>query len=192
MRGDKSQVSKFVAGKKPAVSISGSVTNTILKTTSSKIPIRASRSAPERVKRKQTTPRQDNIFRRFTALLVNFIRDKFIWAKTDKSQIDLISEEHDKRIADNYVFDEVLGRHISRTEYKKKAKLNQDSYKPTTDEISRFPSRPKNTLSISDHDVNLHIQEFAEHSTFSPPKLKHSKYKCILFHKDNPLSHNRV
>lgn len=36
MRGVKSQVSKVVAGKKPSVSIFDSVTNTILKTTSSK------------------------------------------------------------------------------------------------------------------------------------------------------------
>lgn len=108
---DKSKVSKVVAGKKPSVSISDSGTNTILKTSSSQNPNWASRSAPERVK---SNLRQDNIFKRFTALLVDFIRDKFLWAKTDNTKVDIISEEHDKRIAENYVFDEVLGRHISR------------------------------------------------------------------------------
>jgi hypothetical protein len=69
---DKTKVSKVVAGKKPSVSISDSGTNTILKTSSSQNPNRASRSAPERVKRKQTTPRQDNIFKRFTTLVIDF------------------------------------------------------------------------------------------------------------------------
>ena len=87
---DKTKVSKVVAGKKPSVSISGSGTNTILKISSSQNQNRASRSAPERVKRKQTTPRQENVFKRFTALLVDFIRDKFIWAKTNKTKVDSI------------------------------------------------------------------------------------------------------
>ncbi|HCB1504902.1 MobQ family relaxase [Citrobacter freundii] len=152
---DKTKVSKVVAGKKPSVSISGSGTNTILKISSSQNQNRASRSAPERVKRKQTTPRQDNIFKRFTALLVDFIRGKFIWAKTGKTKVDIISEEHDKRIAENYVFDEVLGRHVLRPEYEKRAKFNQDDYKPTTDEITRFPSRPKQEQPEIDHSKDL-------------------------------------
>ncbi|ECK0408946.1 molybdopterin-guanine dinucleotide biosynthesis protein MobA, partial [Salmonella enterica subsp. enterica] len=152
---DKTKVSKVVAGKKPSVSISDSGTNTILKPSSSQNPNRASRSAPESVKRKQAIPRQDNIFKRFTTLVIDFFKQKFVWAKANKSQIDLISEEHDKRIAENYVFDEVLGRHISRTEYEKKAKFNQDDYKPTPDEISRFPSHPKNEQPESDHRMDL-------------------------------------
>lgn len=152
---DKSKVSMVVAGKKLSVSISDSGTNTIMKTSSSRAPNRASSSAPERVKRKQATPPQDNIFKRFTALLVDFIRDKFIWAKANKAQIDLISEEHDKRIAENYVFDEVLGHHISRTEYEEKTKFNQDDYKPTSNEVNRFPSRPKNELPERDHGMVL-------------------------------------
>ncbi|HDZ9092356.1 TPA: MobA/MobL family protein [Klebsiella pneumoniae] len=152
---DKSKVSKVVAGKKPSVSISDSGSNTILQTSISQNPNRASRSAPERVKRTQAIPRQDNIFKRFTTLVIDFFKQKFVWAKANKSQIDLISEEHDKRIAENYVFDEVLGRHISRTEYEKKAKFNQDDYKPTPDEISRFPNRPKNEQPESDHRMDL-------------------------------------
>ncbi|WP_171999041.1 MobQ family relaxase [Cronobacter sp. JZ38] len=149
---DKSKVSKVVAGKKPSVSISDSGTNTILQTSISQTPNRASRSAPERVKRKQISPLKDNIFKRFTTLLVYFIRDKFIWAKTEKSKVDIISEEHDKRIAENYVFDEVLGCHISRNEYEQRDKFNNDEKqhqteiyapKPAASEINRFPSRVK-------------------------------------------------
>lgn len=177
---DKTKVSKVVAGKKPSVSISGSGTNTILKTSSSQNQNRASRIAPERVKRKQTTPRQDNIFKRFTALLVDFIRDKFIWAKTEKTKVDNISEEHDKRIAKNYIFDEVLGRHISRAEYEKQAKFNQDDYKPTSDEISRFPSHPKKELPESDHSLDLTPpvpSRPPEHSSSRPPRLRPSSYR---------------
>ncbi len=152
---DKTKVSKVVAGKKPSVSISDSGSNTILQTSSSQNPNRASRSAPDRARKHKTTPRQDNIFKRFTALLVDFIRGKFIWAKTGKTKVDIISEEHDKRIAENYVFDEVLGRHVLRPEYEKRAKFNQDDYKPTTDEITRFPSRPKHELPENDHSKDL-------------------------------------
>ncbi|MDJ6958407.1 MobA/MobL family protein [Salmonella enterica] len=152
---DKSKVSKVVAGKKPSVSISDTGTNTILKTSSSQNPDRASRSAPECVKRKTATPRQDNIFKRFTALLVDFIRDKFIWVKTDKTKIDIISEEHDKRIAKNYIYDEVLGYPVLRTEYEKRAKFNQDDYKPTPNEIRRFPSRINSAKPVSDYDNGI-------------------------------------
>ncbi|HHS9832589.1 TPA: MobQ family relaxase [Klebsiella variicola subsp. variicola] len=176
---DKSKVSKVVAGKKLSVSISDSGTNTILKTSSSQNPNRASRSAPERVKRTQTIPCQDNIFKRFTALLVDFIRDKFIWAKTEKNKVDIISEEHDKHITENYVFDEVLGHHISRAEYDRKAKFNQDDYKPTPDEISRFPSRPKKELPERDNTLDLTPSTYSEHYVkTSTPRLKLKDYRC--------------
>ncbi|HHH3524121.1 TPA: MobQ family relaxase [Enterobacter hormaechei subsp. steigerwaltii] len=152
---DKSKVSKVVAGKKPSVSISDYETNTILKTSTSQNPNRASRSAPERVKRKQAIPRQDNIFKRFTTLVIDFFKQKFVWAKVNKIKVDIINEEHDKRIAENYVFDEVLGHHVSRTEYEKQAKFNSDTYKPTPDEIRRFPSRPEKEQPESDHRMDL-------------------------------------
>ena len=170
---DKSKVSKVVAGKKPSVSISDYETNTILKTSSSQALNRASRSAPERVKRKQTTPRQDNIFKRFTTLVIDFFKQKFVWAKANKSQNDLISEEHDKRIAENYVFDEVLGHHVSRSEYEKKAKFNQDDYKPTSDEINRFPNRPKNEQPESDHRMDLIPHASKDKATrMRPPRYR--------------------
>ena len=152
---DKSKVSKVAAGKKPSVSISDSGTNTILKTSSSQNLNRASRSAPDSKRKHKATPRQDNIFKRFTALLVDFIRDKFIWAQTDKIKVDIISEEHDKRIAENYIFDEVLGHSVPRAEYEKRTKFNQDDYKPTPNEISRFPSRPKNDIPEHDNSLGL-------------------------------------
>lgn len=152
---DKTKVSKVVAGKKPSVNISDSGTNTILKTSLFQNPNRASRSAPKRLKRKQATPRQDNVFKRFTALLVDFVRNKLIWAKTNKTKVDSISEEHDKRIAENYVFDEVLGHPVPRAEYEKRAKFNQDDYKPTPDEISRFPSRRNQELQQVNNNMDL-------------------------------------
>ncbi|MGF6189219.1 MobQ family relaxase [Serratia sp. 2723] len=152
---DKTKISKVVATKNPTVSISESGTNTLLKTTSSKKPNRASRSAPDHERNHKATPRQDNIFKRLTALVIDFFKQKFVWAKANKVQNDLISEEHDGRIAENYVFDEVLGHHVSRAEYEKQAKFNQDDYKPAPDEISRFPSRPKNELPEHDHGMDL-------------------------------------
>ncbi|ECI7827107.1 molybdopterin-guanine dinucleotide biosynthesis protein MobA [Salmonella enterica subsp. enterica] len=176
---DKSKVSKVIAGKKPLVSISDSGTNTILKTSPSKISNWASRSAPDRVNKKTAIPRQDNIFKRFTALLDDFIRDKFIWAKTDKTKVDIISEEHDKRIAENYIFDEVLGHPVPRAEYEKRAKFNQDDYKPTPDEISRFPSRTKNGLPERDYGMDLtppmplhSIVDKSPHPKFTPKNTK--------------------
>ncbi|HBV2242363.1 TPA: MobA/MobL family protein [Escherichia coli] len=175
---DKSKVSKVVACIPPSISISDSGTNTILKTSTSQNPNRASRSAPERVKRKQTTPRQDNIFKRFTTLVIDFFKQKFVWAKANKSQNDLISEEHDKRIAENYVFDEVLGRHVLRPEYEKRAKFNQDDYKPTTDEITRFPSRLKQDQAEHNQSENLTpsvpLEQMGKDSypKFRPPGLR--------------------
>lgn len=152
---DKSKVSKVTTGHKSSAGISDIEINTISKTSASQNPNRASRSAPERDKRKQAIPRQDNIFKRFTTFVMDFFKQKFVWAKANKTKIDLISEEHDKRIAENYVFDEVLGRHVSRAEYEKKAKFNQNDYKPTPDEISRFPSRPKQDQPKRDHHIDI-------------------------------------
>ncbi|AUX97420.1 MobQ family relaxase [Salmonella enterica] len=173
---DKTKVSKVVAGKKPSVSISGSGTNTILKTSTSQNPNRASRSAPDRARKHKTTPRQDNIFKRFTTLVIDFFKQKFVWAKVNKTKVDIINEEHDKRIAENYVFDEVLGRHISRTEYEKKAKFNQDDYKPTPDEIRRFPSRPKNGEPETTHDMDL-TPSILENKKSNSPQLRPSSYR---------------
>lgn len=143
---DKSKVSKVVAGKKPSVSISDSGTNTILKTSSSQNQNRASRSAPEHIKRQQTTTHQDNVFKRITTILFDFMRGKLRLSKKDKSKVDFISEEHDKRIAENYVFDEVLGRHISRTKFEKMSSFNCQNDEQPPNENQRFPDRHLNPI----------------------------------------------
>ncbi|MBW4227391.1 MobA/MobL family protein [Enterobacter roggenkampii] len=152
---DKSKVSKVVACIPPSISISNSGTNTILKTSDSQNPKRASRSAPDRERMHKTTPRQDNIFKRFTTLVIDFFKQKFVWAKVNKTKVDIINDEHDKRIAENYIFDEVLGHSVPRAEYEKRTKFNQDDYKPTPNEISRFPSRPKNDIPEHDNSLDL-------------------------------------
>ena len=73
----------------------------------------------------------------------------------NNTKVDSISEEHDKRIAENYVFDEVLGYPVLRTEYEKQAKFNHDDYKPTQDDINRFPSRHMNDKADADKNIDL-------------------------------------
>ncbi|QLO51860.1 MobA/MobL family protein [Klebsiella grimontii] len=175
---DKSKVSKVVAGKKPSVSISDYETNTILKTSTSQNPNRASRSAPDRARKHKTTPRQDNIFKRFTTLVIDFFKEKFVWARSSRVKHDPVSTEHDKRITENFVFDEVLGHHVSRAEYEKQAKFNSDTYKPTTDEITRFPSRLKQDQAEHNQSENLTpsvpLEQMGKDSypKFRPPGLR--------------------
>ncbi|HIB9866490.1 TPA: MobQ family relaxase [Klebsiella variicola] len=169
---DRTKVSKVIAGKKPSVSISDSEKNTILKTSTSQNPNRASKSTPERVKRTQAIPRQDNIFKRFTTLVIDFFKQKFVWGKANKVQNDLISEEHDKHIAENYVFDEVLGHYVSRTEYEKVAKFNQDDYNPTPSEIKRFPNRPKHERVNADNNMSFMPTVSTMNDKNRPPRLR--------------------
>lgn len=65
---------------------------------------------------------------------------------------DTIDADHDKRIAENYVYDEVLGVNVPRSEFEKRAKLNNIPVSPEAgvygnepdhDKTVRFPSRPK-------------------------------------------------
>ncbi|ECE0111538.1 molybdopterin-guanine dinucleotide biosynthesis protein MobA, partial [Salmonella enterica subsp. diarizonae] len=149
---DKTKVSKV----KTLPSISNADVNTTLETLSTKKQKdRAYKSAPNKVKRKQVTPRQSNVFKRFTLLVIEFVKEKFIWAKPNKVEPDIVSAEHDKRVAENYVFDEVEGIYVSRTAYEKRARFNSDDYKPTKDEITRFPSRPKNEHDKADNSLDL-------------------------------------
>lgn len=142
------------------MSISDTETNTILKTSCSQKPNRASRSAPIMIKRKQTTPRQSNLFKRFTALVIHFFKEKFVWAKR---KIDTADLEHDKRIAGNYVFDEVAGIYVSRSTHEQRTRFNSDAYKPISDEITRFPSRPKQELSEVDSSIARAPRILPEH-----------------------------
>lgn len=119
--------------------------------------------APVKSKRKHVKPRQDGIFKRFTAYIVDFFKEKFVWAK--KKPVPVSADaEHDKHIAENYVFDEVLGRYVPRAEHENRVRLNSDEkqqqtefydYKPTSDEIRRFPRRPLQEQQEVDHKVDL-------------------------------------
>ncbi|MEG8840699.1 MobQ family relaxase [Klebsiella quasipneumoniae] len=127
---------------KPVLVAPAPHTRTTLKNPSSST-TRAIKRAPVKSKRKQVKPRQDGIFKRFTLLIVDYIREKFVWAKMKPAPVS-VDAEHDKRIAENYVFDEVQGIYVSRAEHERRVRFNKDDYKPTPNEVRRFPSRPKN------------------------------------------------
>lgn len=126
--------------QKPLLVAPAPHTRTALKTPPSST-ARAVKRAPVKSKRKQVKPRQDGIFKRFTLLVVDYIREKFVWAKKKPAPVS-VDAEHDKRIAENYVFDEVQGIYVPRAEHERRARFNKDDYKPTAEEIRRFPSRP--------------------------------------------------
>lgn len=111
--------------------------------------------------RKQVKPRQNGMFKRFTLLMVEFFKERFVWARRKSDNIDA---DHDKRIAENYVFDEVLGIRVSRSEFEKRAKFNNDQKSPEAefcgnvsdnDKTVRFPSRLKQEKSMVDKSINL-------------------------------------
>ncbi|KHS78715.1 MobQ family relaxase [Pectobacterium carotovorum] len=148
-------------------------TRTKLKTPSSST-ARAIKRAPVKSKRKQVKPRQDSVFKRFTLLVVGYIREKFIWAKK-KPATTSVESDHDKRIAENYVFDEVQGIYVPRAEYERRVKLNSDAYSPTSDKIRRFPSRPvKPAQPDSDFD---YIPTLAADKKKIAPKLRPPSYR---------------
>ncbi|MEI7353579.1 MobQ family relaxase [Pectobacterium versatile] len=128
-------------GQQPILVAPAPHTRTKLKTSSSST-ARAVKRAPVKSKRKQAKPRQNGVFKRFTLLVVEYIREKFVWAKKKPAAPVSVDAEHDKRIAENYVFDEVLGIYVPRAEHERRARFNSDTYSPTKDEIRRFPSRP--------------------------------------------------
>lgn len=73
---------------------------------------------------------------------MEFFKARFVWAKKKPAPVS-VDAEHDKRIAENYVFDEVQGIYVSRSEHEKRLRFNSDTYSPSKDEIRRFPNRPK-------------------------------------------------
>ncbi|ELH6528485.1 MobA/MobL family protein [Escherichia coli] len=139
--------------QKPVLVAPAPHTRTTLKNPSS-LTTRAIKRAPVKTKRKNVEPRQDGIFKRFTLLVVGYIKDKFVWARKKPSPVS-VDAEHDKRIAENYVFDEVQGIYVPRAEYERRARFNKDDYKPTPDEVRRFPSRPK--LDQTEHNISLDL-----------------------------------
>lgn len=139
--------------QKPVLVAPAPHTRTTLKNPSS-LTTRAIKRAPVKAKRKNVEPRQDGIFKRFTLLVVGYIKDKFVWARKKPSPVS-VDAEHDKRIAENYVFDEVQGIYVPRAKYERRARFNKDDYKPTPDEVRRFPSRPK--LDQTEHNISLDL-----------------------------------
>ena len=139
-------------GQKPVLVAPAPHTRTKLKTSSSSIP-GAIKRAPVKSKRKQVKPQKESIFKRFTLLVVDFFKERFIWAKKKPAPVS-VDAEHDKRIAENYVFDEVQGIYVSRFEHEKRLRFNNDTYKPTKDEIRRFPNRPKEVQHKADNDLD--------------------------------------
>lgn len=115
--------------------------------------------------RKQTKPRQSGLFKRFTLLIVGYIREKFIWARRKSDTTDA---DHDKRIAENYVYDEVLGVNVLRSEFEKRAKFNSTQKSSQTefdigasdsDEFTRFPSRLRKIHPSMHITIHLYRQQ---------------------------------
>ncbi|MFQ6280480.1 MobQ family relaxase [Yersinia enterocolitica] len=146
-------------------------TRTKLKTSSSSTP-GAIKRAPVKTKRKQVQPQKENIFKRFTLLVAEFFKERFIWAKKKPASVS-VDAEHDKRIAENYVYDEVQGIYVSRSEHEKRLRFNSDTYRPTKDEIRRFPSRPKNEQSMAVDNMDFPSQD----SQIKPSNIKVDKPK---------------
>jgi len=150
---DKTGSASSTGPQKPVLVAPALHTRTTLKKPSSST-ARAIKRAPVKVKRKQVEPRQSGVFKRFTLLVVDYIREKFVWAKKKPAPVSA-DVEHDRRIAENYVFDEVQGIYMSRAEYERRARFNSDSYSPTPDEIRRFPSRAKSDQHRMDNNIGF-------------------------------------
>ena len=138
--------------QKPILVAPAPYTRTKLKTSSSSTP-GAIKRAPVKTKRKQVQPQKESIFKLFTLLVVGYIKERFIWAKKKPAPVS-VDTEHDKRIASNYVFDEVQGIYASRSEHEKRVKFNSDDYKPSPGEIRRFPNRSKEEQYKKDSDLD--------------------------------------
>ena len=145
-------------------------TRTTLKTPSSST-ARALKRAPVKVKMNKVEPRQTGVFKRFTLLVVGYIKEKFVWARRKPSPVS-VDAEHDKRIAENYVFDEVQGIYVPRAEHERRARFNSDTYSPTKDEIRRFPSRPKHDQTERNISLDLMTPIQSESQKKYTPRLK--------------------
>ncbi|HAL2420876.1 TPA: conjugal transfer protein, partial [Escherichia coli] len=163
-----------VSGKKSPVLVAPEPTASTKLKTPSLQKTRAMNRAPVR-SRKQTKPRQNGLFKRFTLLIVGYIREKFIWAKR---KADTTDADHDKRIAENYIYDEVLGVNVPRSEFEKRTKFNDSNYKLTPNEIKRFPSRPNQEQPEVNRSIDLTPSMPPEHMRQgSAPKLSPPSHK---------------
>lgn len=191
---DKTKVSKVIINSERSNSVSNTNENTILKESSSQKTIRASKSAPYNRRKHKTTPRQDNIFKRFTLLVVDYIKEKFVWAINRNININIdrninnnnvsIEEAHDKRIAEKYIFDEVLCYPVLRAEFEKRAGYNSNVEKhhddsnaineTTKHDTDRFPSRLRKakakTKINNDFTMQQQSQNDQSRNNYSRPK----------------------
>ncbi|EQU21866.1 hypothetical protein G849_01962 [Escherichia coli HVH 197 (4-4466217)] len=177
------KVSKVnVSGKKsPVLVVPEPKASTKLKTPSLQN-TRAVNRAPLHI-RKQTKPRQNGLFKRFTLLIVDFLKERFVWArrKTDTTDAD-----HDKRIAENYVFDEVLGVNVPRSEFERRAKFNNNQTsqeagvygnESNINKTVRFPNR----FEQEQTEVNKHMEFILSiGGKLSMPKLKQTNRKSNI------------
>ncbi|MEH0832393.1 MobQ family relaxase [Pectobacterium cacticida] len=159
-------------GQKPVLVAPAPHTRTKLKTSPSPT-ARAVKCAPVKSKRKQVKPRQSGVFKRFTLLVVEYIKEKFVLARKKPAPIS-VDTEHDKRIAENYVFDEVQGIYVPRAEHERRDRFNSDTYSPTKEEIRRFPSRPIKPVQPDD-DLD-YIPAPLPPQTLNAPKLTPHKF----------------
>ncbi|EOX7719771.1 conjugal transfer protein, partial [Escherichia coli] len=182
---DPNKVSKVnVSGKKsPVLVVPEPNASTKLKTPSlqnTKVMNRAPMSS-----RKQIKPRQSSLFKRFTLLVVGYIRERFVWARRKPDTTDA---DHDKRIAENYIFDEVLGVNVPRSEFEKRAKFNNDQKSSEADfcgnvsdndKTVRFPSRPRKGENSTDSNIEVTPLMLFEHSSKQSQKSKqpNSRFK---------------
>lgn len=168
-------------GRNPVLVVPEPKASTKLKTPSLQN-TRAVNRAPLHI-RKQTKPRQNGLFKRFTLLIVDFLKERFVWArrKTDTTDAD-----HDKRIAENYVFDEVLGVNVPRSEFERRAKFNNNQTsqeagvygnESNINKTVRFPNR----FEQEQTEVNKHM-EFILSIGGKPsmPKLKQTNRKSNI------------
>lgn len=182
---DPNKVSKVgAAGKKTPVLVAPEPNKSTKLKTPSLQNTRAMNRAPTS-NRKQVKPRQNGIFRRFTLLVVGFFKEKFIWAKR---KADTTDAEHDVRIAENYVFDEVMGVYVSRSEFEKRVGFNNDQKSPEADfcgnvsdndKTVRFPSRPRKGENSTDSNIEVTPLMLFEHSSKQSQKSKqpNSRFK---------------
>lgn len=184
---DPNKVSKVsAAGKKSPVLVAPEPSKSTKLKTSSSRNTRSKNRAPMS-NRKQVKPRQNGMFKRFTLLIVGYIREKFIWARRKPDTTDA---DHDKRIAENYVYDEVLGISVPRSEFEKRAKFNNDQTSPEAsiygnesdhDKTVRFPSRPKDVQTEIDKYIDLIPSSPSEYSG----KSHVSKLRPLAYRNNN-------
>ncbi|ECI6612941.1 conjugal transfer protein [Salmonella enterica subsp. enterica] len=179
-----SQVSSV--GKKSPVLVAPEPSKPTKLKTSSAQNTRAMNRAPIS-NRKQIKLRQNGMFKRFTLLVVGYIRERFVWARRKSDNIDA---DHDKRIAENYVFDEVLGIRVPRSAFEKRVKFNNDQTSPEAsiygnesdhDKTVRFPSRPKDVQTEIDKYIDLIPSSPSEYSG----KSHVSKLRPLAYRNNN-------